>query len=183
MNQVSLSIDQLNRRWELENSSARPVLRPELVSRRKHKPDYIGSMYLHRFTNPVLLRERIALAIQALQPWKRLFDAIAYSGMSGALIGPPVALAMNKEMIMVRKKLGNQRTSHSSHMIEGDSAARTYIILDDFIDSGKTRNHIKSIIRDKMPDAEYLGTLQVNHLEAETLRDFERRAVPYPLSQ
>ena len=45
-------------------------------------------------------------------------DAIAFRGMSGALVGPMVALELGKEFIMVRKRNAN---SHSSYMVEGNT--------------------------------------------------------------
>jgi phosphoribosylpyrophosphate synthetase len=63
------------------------------------------------------------------------FDAIAFRGMSGAIPSPVIALAMNKTMIMVRKP---ESESHSGRNVEGDRAARRYVIVDDFIESGAT---------------------------------------------
>jgi hypothetical protein len=175
----------LSKRWKRENgSNVTPVLRPELVVVSKHKPNYVGSMYLHKFTRTKNLRERVQLAVRALKDWDQHFDAIAFSGMSGALIAPCVALRMNKEMIVVRKPTATgARDSHSDHWIEGDIAARNYIIVDDFIDSGRTRDYIRGKIRESNPEANFLGVLQVNHLDSLTLDDFERRGTPYPLAQ
>jgi adenine/guanine phosphoribosyltransferase-like PRPP-binding protein len=191
MSKVAVTLDVGMRHWKIENGDRTPVLRPELVERPRHRPNYIGSMYLNKLIQPKSLRERIRLAVRALTPWAEYFDAIAFSGMSGALIGPPVALRMGKEIIMVRKGAtlpsGNiskrSTNAHSSHIIEGDCAARSYIILDDFMDSGKTREHITARIAERMPDADYLGLLQVNYLCSCTLDDFERRGTPYPLTQ
>ena len=175
----------LSKRWKLENGShATPVLRPELVVVSKHKPNYVGSMYLHKFTRTKNLRERVQLAVRALKDWDQHFDAIAFSGMSGALIAPCVALRMNKEMIMVRKPTATgARDSHSDHWIEGDIAARNYIIVDDFIESGRTRDYIIRKLEEASPGINCLGVLQVNHLDGLTLDDFERRGTPYPLAQ
>jgi adenine/guanine phosphoribosyltransferase-like PRPP-binding protein len=180
------SDEDLHKRWQRENGcNVTPVLRPELVVAPKHKPSYIGSMYLSKLTRTKNLRERIQLAVRALKEWDQHFDAVAFSGMSGALIAPGVALRMNKEMIMVRKPaaLSNRRDSHSDHWVEGDIAARSYIIVDDFIDSGKTRDYIRRKISEVGCDANFVGVLQVNHLDSMTLDDFERRGTPYPLAQ
>jgi adenine/guanine phosphoribosyltransferase-like PRPP-binding protein len=175
----------LSKRWKRENGrNVTPVLRPELVVVSKHKPNYVGSMYLHKFTRTKNLRERVQLAVRALKDWDQHFDAIAFSGMSGALIAPCVSLRMNKEMIMVRKPTATgRRGSHSDHCIEGDIAARNYIIVDDFIDSGRTRDYIRGKIRESNPEANFLGVLQVGQLDGLTLDDFERRGTPYPLAQ
>src|SRR6185437_651522 len=62
------------------------------------------------------------------------FDAIAFTGLSGALVAPIVADLLGKELIAVRK----EKTNHSSNQIEGYIAGKTYIILDDCRSSGKT---------------------------------------------
>lgn len=174
----------LHQQWQRENQNQEPVLRPQLVERGKHKPNYAGSMYLSKLTRTKSLRERISLAVQALEPWGDWYDAIAFCGMSGALIAPAVAVRLNKEMIMVRKSRKDaDGLSHSLHIIEGDVAARNYIIVDDFIDTGKTRDYIKRTLAAKCPGINCLGVLQVNHLDSITLDDFERRGVPYPLAQ
>jgi adenine/guanine phosphoribosyltransferase-like PRPP-binding protein len=73
------------------------------------------------------------------------FDAIAFRGMSGALIAPSVAAILDKPLIMVRKSTNN---THSWRKVEGfmpSIGMHQYVIIDDFIASGNT---IKDIIRD-----------------------------------
>lgn len=74
------------------------------------------------------------------------FDAIAFSGMSGALYAIPVANALNKELLIVRKKEGH----HSGMKMEGyysTSNDARYIIIDDFTDSGTTLVRIIDAIK------------------------------------
>ena len=66
------------------------------------------------------------------------FDAIACRGVSGLLIAPIVAMRLNKSLIVVRKV----EYTHSPYVVEGDYGARTYLILDDFIDKGATVRNI-----------------------------------------
>lgn len=63
------------------------------------------------------------------------FSAIAFRGMSGALVAPAVAAKMNKKLICVRK---DGDGSHTCYLVEGYVRARTYIIIDDFIETAKT---------------------------------------------
>ena len=78
------------------------------------------------------------------------FDAIAFRGLSGALIAPILASRLDKTLIAVRKhktceKCGNS-TAHSYRTVEGNLGANRYIIVDDFVSSGVTvRTIIKSI--------------------------------------
>jgi adenine/guanine phosphoribosyltransferase-like PRPP-binding protein len=94
------------------------------------------------------------------------FDAVAFRGMSGALIGPPVAVRMNKSMIMVRKD--NDR-SHSSHLVEGDRSVKRYIILDDFQSTGTTGAVIVRAVKEFQPKARCLGLLAVQRLDLQKL--------------
>lgn len=88
------------------------------------------------------------------------FDAIAFRGMSGALIAPPVADLLGKHLIMVRKP-GDQR--HSSRLVEGEDAITRYIIIDDFIRTGDTvRQVVKAVWENHTKDAECVGVLVYN---------------------
>ena len=70
------------------------------------------------------------------------FEAIAFRGNSGALFAAPLSLALKKPMIMVRK---TGVSDHGQFKVEGRIHARSYIIVDDFVDSGDT---IRAIHRD-----------------------------------
>jgi hypothetical protein len=71
------------------------------------------------------------------------FDAIAFTGVSGALVAPQLASGMNKKLIIIRKKDG----SHSSLPIEGDDSSNKYIIVDDQITTGATVKRIIGTLR------------------------------------
>lgn len=141
-----------------------------------HDPQYYGAQYLNQFTNPEKLKQRIGYAVRALR--KHDFDSIAFSGMSGALIGPPVALALDKTFLMVRKLDDH---SHSALQVEGDYAAKKYIILDDFSESGKTIDRIRDEISNFMPNAKYVGMLAVKWINEFRLEKYEKLDQSYPL--
>ena len=68
------------------------------------------------------------------------FDAIACRGVSGLMIAAPVALLLDKPLIVVRKSIEG---SHSSFMVEGYLPRRLrYIIIDDFVETGDTIRQI-----------------------------------------
>lgn len=131
-----------------------------------HIPRRRGSMYLADFTNPAKLKERIAMCVKALRPELDKFDAIAFTGMSGTLIAPPVAMELGKELLMVRKKA---ESSHSSFTVEGDYAARRFIIIDDFRASGRTERNILTAVKEVAPQAKYMGFLSGIHIEQEDI--------------
>jgi adenine/guanine phosphoribosyltransferase-like PRPP-binding protein len=119
----------------------------------KHTPQYVHDYYFTNI-NPETLKKRIKNAQLILKGLK--FDAIAFSGMSGALLGPPLALKMGKSLIMVRKPHSG---SHSRKRVEGDMAAHTYIIVDDFQDTGKTARYIKESVAEFSSEAKLLGSI------------------------
>ena len=76
-----------------------------------------------------------------------VFDSIAFSGMSGALVAPIVALRLNKETILIRKNGdGSHSNRDSNRVFEGYLDSRRYIIVDDFIFSGDTVKRIKRVV-------------------------------------
>ena len=71
------------------------------------------------------------------------YDAIAFSGMSGALMASIIADRTGSGLIMVRKEMD---VSHSTLFIESSSHRKhtcKYVVIDDVISTGKT---IKRII-------------------------------------
>lgn len=85
------------------------------------------------------------------------FDSIAFCGLSGALVAPIVAYKMGKTLLAVRKE---DEDCHSCHTVEGDMATRRYLILDDFISSGNTVDHIFDSVQTKLPHAVCIGVYE-----------------------
>ncbi len=71
------------------------------------------------------------------------FDALAFTGTSGAAMAYPLSMLMDIPLICVRKSTVG---THSMKVVEGSSQidVRTYMIIDDFTSSGDT---IKAIMR------------------------------------
>ena len=124
-----------------------------------HIPEYAHAWYLSKLLPTHELRRTLRLAAETLQHYD--FDAIAFRGMSGALIAPALALQLNKSLIMVRKTTDH---CHSFHLVEGDAAARTYIIADDFVWSGDTVLTIRHQLTRFAPRALCLGVLEASRL-------------------
>lgn len=80
---------------------------------------------------------------------KNEFDAIAFTGTSGAALAYPVSAILNIPLICIRK--GN---NHYGFPIEGCVSAKKYIIIDDFISAGNTMKKIIKTIKNEMPDAQ-----------------------------
>ena len=125
----------------------------------KNYDEYTGCAHITKFLVAPERDKHVKAAIKVLEKFKKQFDTIAFCGMSGALIAPQIAAHLKKELIMVRKK-GDKR--HSYHSVEGYADVKKYIIVDDFIDEGKTAKHIQRMIFDNVnPDAKCLGLLPV----------------------
>lgn len=91
------------------------------------------------------LVRKTAQKVRALQ--KKLgFDALAFTGTSGAAIAYPVSVATGIHLICVRKTI---RGTHCSFKVEGsdNKNIKKYLIIDDFTDSGNTIRKIIKMIR------------------------------------
>lgn len=106
----------------------------------------IRTSYLEAvFTRGVYAR-RVKAAIAALREFDRThpFGAIAFTGVSGAAFAFPISLALRKPLLCARKRGGS---SHTSLTVEGKTTVRTYVIVDDCIDSGKTLRRIQDEVQ------------------------------------
>jgi adenine/guanine phosphoribosyltransferase-like PRPP-binding protein len=114
--------------------------------------------------------EHFTKSIKALQSSNVEFDAIAFTGVSGSLTAPVIAFLLRKPLIVIRK--ATDTSKHSPYMVEGDVAASSFIIVDDFICSGKTRDTIISTLT-HWNNAEYKGFLSVlyNDFSSPSLMD------------
>lgn len=140
-------------RWSADGpseSTLKSVARKHVVS---CAVPYVNSGYL----SPVMTPEGLSSAIAYVCDLIRRagitdkFDAIAFRGVSGSMVAPLVCQQLGKFPIIVRKDTDG---SHSSDTVEGYAGCRysvdeggwprheympfRYIIVDDFIDSGKT---------------------------------------------
>lgn len=102
--------------------------------------DYLGKIY--RVNDFVKVVEKAARHITAFRK-KQPFDAIAFTGTSGAALAYPLSVKLKLPLICVRK---SKRDNHFGSKIEGVSNARTYIIVDDFIASGTTIKKIRKSV-------------------------------------
>lgn len=78
------------------------------------------------------------------------FDSIAVIGMSGVLVGAPVALRLRKPLVVIRKETDD---SHAQRFhgegrahINIDNAGSRAVFLDDFIVSGNSRRRVKDAL-------------------------------------
>lgn len=107
-----------------------------------HKPRIEACCYLEDAFNPKLLPKYLNQTFKAIEQWGGEFDSIAFRGLSGALLAPALAIGLEKSLIAVRKN----ESRHSGLKVEGDQAARSYIIVDDFVSTGETVREIERLV-------------------------------------
>ena len=121
--------------------------------RKGYKPEIIHD-YSAEFLTPAKLRKAVQRCLRVIRKRKLKFDAIAFRGLSGAVVAPMVALALKKTLIAVRK--------NRSHGIKvcGDLGAQSYLIIDDFISSGETvRKIVTGIERASIDEPTCVGAV------------------------
>lgn len=121
-------------------------------------PDLVCSQHMREFLDRKMLPAHIDYAIETLK--RKRFDSLAFRGFSGAIIAPPVAVALNKQLLLVRK---STEDTHSDFLVEGNPSVHKYIIIDDFMSSGKTAKAIIELVAEFAPQAKCMGFLSVQH--------------------
>ena len=143
-----------------------PITDTNRLLKEAHSHSIQSVPWLAPLLDPDWRREVITTAKEHLA--RQDFDAIAFMGLSGALIAPILAMEMNKTLICVRK---SDEVRHSYNEVEGDSNARRYIIIDDFVTSGGTVRRIVAEISRFAPRAKCIGVFQHRYPSIGVSRD------------
>lgn len=96
-------------------------------------------------------KQLIQRCIGLLNDKRDQFDAVAFRGVSGALIGPVLADYFDKYLVIVRKPEDGHHNSSCDRLAIYDPALRKhtqannlrYLIVDDFVETGNT---VKAIV-------------------------------------
>ncbi len=113
--------------------------------------------YFSHALTPDSLEEVLALAKKRLGRIK--YHAIAVSGCSGTLVAGAFAVALQKQIILVRKTIMG---THAHSLVECTASMRgraafRYIIIDDFIDTGGTIRRIRKQVEKELPKGRLVG--------------------------
>lgn len=119
----------------------------------------IHADYLDNQLNGTALAGTIDEVVATLEKVKDKFDVIAFRGMSGALVAPAVAARLGKDLIMVRKTTDN---SHSYLATEGRVNCKSFVIIDDFAQSGET---VRTIFREVLEFVGRYGSLYSSEMK------------------
>jgi hypothetical protein len=88
-------------------------------------------------------RSRIANLTTKIVGWAHP-DMIAVRGVSGMVIGAIVAERLGANLIVIRKP---GESTHSSYPYAGEFVGNSYVIIDDFIDTGDTVKQILAVMQ------------------------------------
>jgi orotate phosphoribosyltransferase-like protein len=86
----------------------------------------------------------VDLTVDKLKKHAHEFDTIVVCGLSGVVVGSPVALRLCKPLVIIRKA-DDTNIHHCGGQIVNPyrlERSRRYLILDDFISSGRTVKYI-----------------------------------------
>lgn len=116
----------------------------------------ISTDYLRKVYSVEAFARMLPQAVKKIKAFRKKhpFDAIAFTGSSGSAIAYPLSYMLKLPLICVRKKGDG---NHFYKEIEGCINARHYLIVDDFIESGRTMNKIMSTVKSIMPNAKPVG--------------------------
>ena len=95
------------------------------------------------------LHEFVDKVVEVIRVRKLEFDFVAVKGISGLTIGPVVAYLLGKGLCVI-----NSEDTPSPHrkleciVLRPGSGTQRYIIVDDFVDSGRTVKYIKDMLYD-----------------------------------
>ncbi len=118
----------------------------------------VKSDYLNKVFKPDKFAEILDETIKAILAFKPKFDAIAFTGVSGAAMAFPVSAATGIPLICIRKSKDNTHYFKGKNpKYEGITGIKKYIILDDFVTSGETIRTIKWEIKTENPKAKCVG--------------------------
>ncbi|PWT76379.1 MAG: hypothetical protein C5B59_06540 [Bacteroidetes bacterium] len=107
---------------------------------------------------PQVLKRLLPLIVKIIS--KHDFDSIAFRGISGAVLAMPVAMRMKKNLICVRKPEDYDK-NHDTVRVMGDEDCKRYVIIDDFVASGRTAEAIVDGVYTHLSEtAECIGVLE-----------------------
>jgi len=117
----------------------------------------IQTHYLSSVYEPEEFQKTVKNSLKRIRQFMRTkdgqFDAIAFTGTSGAAMAYIIAHKLNVGLICIRK----DKSSHYKGKVEGVRNAKKYIIIDDFIDSGNTIGSILDSVKVFSPKAKCSG--------------------------
>lgn len=113
-------------------------------------------------------------AVRKLRPYLDRFDSIVVTGVSGIVVGSPVALALDKPLVVVRKENDGSHGSHRGRegcILGLPDLGTKACFLDDLVASGKTRRFVQESI---LPEAQVVMQYMYERNSITELMPYER---------
>lgn len=133
-------------------------------------PDYIQSNANYLFDPLFKINTVLRLMKKTLRDVD--FDTLVGTGLSGCLVVPLAARALNKRFMLVRKEDG----SHSWSKVEG-RLGRRWIFVDDFISSGQSFGKVAEAIYTEAAHNRHKTSLVGTYMYVEGRKDWSGK--PY----
>lgn len=101
------------------------------------------------------LEETVLLTCDRLKPQAHRFDSLVTTGLSGVVVGSPVALLLDKPLVILRKPSDDCHSS--SRFINLKSLGKRYLVIDDLQDTGATLKRIRATLQHVASESTYVG--------------------------
>jgi hypoxanthine phosphoribosyltransferase len=138
------------------------------------KDHKIQSSYLNEIFNKDFINIINSL-VKTIKQSKIEFDAIAFTGQSGAMVATVLCYKLKKLPLLIRKTTDN---AHSDYKLEGPLDSFKYIIVDDMISSGRTIADIISEIVKSTQNSNLTGIFFYSHSSWD---DFDQKLCLLPV--
>src|SRR4051812_35560320 len=112
------------------------------------------SSYLKQYLETGNRKEVVNRAFNALRRNQVEFDTIAVTGVSGLIIGAPLANLLEKDLLVIRKSIDG---THSSELVEGWGRNQKILLVDDMVAEGHTLQRMREMINDRCDNPEIVG--------------------------
>jgi adenine/guanine phosphoribosyltransferase-like PRPP-binding protein len=94
------------------------------------------------------LKSVVSIAAANLKSLRNEFDSIVVTGLSGVIVGSPVALRLNKPLVVIRKENDDAHAGPSGH-INMKKLGKRALFFDDFVSAGNTRARVRDLVEKK----------------------------------
>ena len=123
----------------------------------------VKTVYLKSIFDPELFQKTVSSTIAMAEKIKAEhdFDTIVFSGVSGSAMAFILGHALKVPILCVRKASdGSHFADYSKGSpLEGNIGVYRYLIVDDFISTGRTANYIIDAVSENNPQAECVAML------------------------
>lgn len=87
------------------------------------------------------LGQTVTATVKGLKPHSDKFDFIVVTGVSGIIVGAPVAVALDVPLVVIRKT--TEKCHDEQDVVNYAMAKGRWLFLDDFISLGTTIEHVQ----------------------------------------